>query len=358
MINDNIILFLTNRAWTIEGEDRNFIGIRPPKEFQLPNDYILYIPKILDRIDSKEYINNLLNIICEFYSLSPDDLDTILQKEDSILKVRIYDKQTEDGKMPLNRFEHLIENLKAILRDTASFVIHKNILGKQEPYEVSRYLNKCNFMQTEVGSFVAKIQLPSNEVIKSKELFEDEISSNEINNKLSEILSFVTNDILEENKPFSDELLIENKANINVKLYEDIHNLLDKADIKNIDFSLHSINHTHIINSSNITKEKIYNLNQFVEKIKDSSSEIGIVTIKGRITALKSKDPDGLKNNVTYVGLYNDMPITVIANLDSEYYKSAIEAHKLKQNIIITGLAKIANFNARFVEITKFEIEN
>lgn len=358
MINNNIILFLTNRAWVIGGEDNSFIGLRPPIEFQLPDDYLLYIPKSLEKVDSNVYINNVLNIISDFYSLSLEDLNTLINNEDSILKVRVYDEETEGGMMPLNRFEQFIENIRAILRDTASFVIHKNVLGKQEPHEVSRYLNKCNFMQTEMGSFVAKIQLPSNEIIKSKNLFEDEISSDEINSKLSEILSFVTKDILEENTPYSDELLIENKENINVRLYQDVVNLFEKADVSNIDFSLHTIKSSYTINSRDITKEKIYNLTQFVEKINESSTEIGVVTIKGQITALKSKDPDGLKNSVTYVGLYDNMPITAFANLDSEHYKSAIEAHKLKQNIIITGLAKIAKFNARFVEITKFEVGN
>lgn len=52
------------------------------------------------------------------------------------------------------------------------------------------------------------------------------------------------------------------------------------------------------------------------------------------------------------------MAMVVNANLDSELYKVAIEAHKLKQNITITGLAKKTKSRARFIEILNFEVED
>ena len=60
----------------------------------------------------------------------------------------------------------------------------------------------------------------------------------------------------------------------------------------------------------------------------------------GHIIALKSKNPDGLKNSVTFTGIHDNLPMIASANLDSEHYKDAIEAHKLKQYITVRGLAK------------------
>ena len=78
----------------------------------------------------------------------------------------------------------------------------------------------------------------------------------------------------------------------------------------------------------------------------------------GKAITLKSKNPDGLKNSVIITGVNDGMAMVATANLDSEHYKDAIEAHKLKQNIIVTGLAKRTKSRARFIEITNFEIED
>lgn len=358
MITDNIITFLTHRSWQISNDNGQFIELSPPGDFQLPQDFRIYVPKAIDKNDSKNFIENIFEIIGEFYSLTLDDLSVLIGKENSVLKVRIYDEQTLDGKIPLNRFEELVDKIRSILSDTASFVIDKSATSTRIPEEVARYLSLCNFMQTEKGSFVAKIQLPSKELIKDRELFDrNEIYSEEINQKLSEVLSFVNEEILEGQPVVTEEYIIENEDKINIKLLKDIETFFDKADLKNIDFTFHSINETKSVVTQNINGQKLSKLSDFVEKIESYSLEIGEFTFRGKIVSLKSKDPDGLKNSVTYTAIYNDMPIVVSANLSSDHYKAAIEAHKLKQYITITGQAKKTKSRARFTEITNFYIE-
>jgi hypothetical protein len=275
-----------------------------------------------------------------------------------VLKVRVYDDQTQEGRMPLTRFEELVQKIRNILSDTASFVIDRSVTSIRVPEEVSRYLNLCNFMQTEKGSFVAKIQLPSRELIKDRELFDrQEIYSEEINQKLTEILTFVNQNIFEGDVQVTEEYLLENETRINIKLFRDIESFFDKAHLKNIDFSFHNIATSNTIINQNITKGKLYKLNQFVEQIESHSFEVGVFSFAGKIIALKSKDPDGLKNSVTYTGIHDNMLMIATANLESDQYKDAIEAHKLKQNIVITGLAKRTKTRARFIEIIGFEIE-
>jgi len=358
MITERIIAFLLNRSWQIAGEKGNFIEVVPPVDLNLPDDFRLHIPLTIGKTDSKVFVDNLINIISDFYLLTPDDLDIILEKENTVLKVRIYDEHTEEGKISLTRFEGLLEKIKTILSDTASFVIDRSVTSTRVPEEVSRYLNLCNFLQTEKGSFVAKIQLPSKELIKDKELFDrDEIFSEQINQKLSEVLSFIKEDILEGNVQASEEYLLENEDKINIKLLKDIESLFDKGNLKNIDFSFHSLLNSNTITNQDITKQKIFKLTEFVEQIESHTFDIGVVTLKGRITTLKSKDPDGLRNNVVFTGLYEELPVVATANLNSEDYKGAIEAHKIKQNIIVTGLAKRTKTRIRFMEIETFEID-
>jgi len=341
MIINKIISFLINRKWQVSEETEAFFSLRSPVEFHLNDDFRLHIPRQINKIDSDRFIGNILEIIADFYDLTLDDLNVILKNENTVLKVRVYDNQTEQGKMPLTRFEELVEKIRFILSDTASFVIDRSVTSTRVPEEVSRYLNLCNFMQTEKGSFVAKIQLPTKELIKNNELFDrHEIYSEEINNKLSEVLTFVNQNIFEGDPQVNDDYLLENETKINIKLLKDIESFFDKAKIKNIDFSFHSITNSKTIVNQNITALKLHKLNQFVELIESHSLEVGDFCFTGHIVALKSKNPDGLKNSVTFTGIHNNMPMVAIANLDSEHYKDAIEAHKLKQNITVKGLAK------------------
>lgn len=359
MIIKNIIDFLYSRSWRLDNESIDFLEFLPPPEFQLPDYYRLHILKDTGKIDSERSINNLLEIISDLYDLTLDDIIVLIKNESSILKVRVYDDQTEKGKMPLTRFEEFIEKIRAILSDTASFVIDRNVMSSRIPEEVSKYLSLCNFMQTEKGSFVANIQLPSRELIKNKELFEREaVYSEDINKKLCEILTYINHDILEGDVQVSEDYLIDNESRINVKLFKDISAFYEKVSIKNIDFSFHNIWNSHTITNQNISKQKLYKLNSFVEQIELQSFEVGNFTFKGRIITLKSKDPDGLSNSVTFVGLNDDIQMVAVANLDSNHYKDAIEAHKLKQNITISGLAKRTKSKARFIEITGFVIED
>lgn len=358
MISEKIITFIVNRAWQVAEETNNFIALRPPEVFNVNNDFRIHIPRQSDKIDSERFIENILEIVADFYDLTIDDLNVVLKNENTVMKVRVYDDQTEEGKMPLTRFEELVEKVRSILSDTASFVIDRSVTSTRVPEEVSRYLNLCNFMQTEKGSFVAKIQLPSKELIKERELFDrEEIFSEEINQKLNEVLNFVQTDIFEGNPEITEDYLIENETKINLKLFKDIESFFDKAKLKNIDFSFHNISNSSTVVNQNITPLKLHKLNQFVEQIESHSFEIGDFSFTGHIIALKSKNPDGLRNSVTFSGIHDNLPMVANANLDSEHYKDAIEAHKLKLNITITGLAKRTKTRARFIEITNFEIE-
>ncbi|QYJ69109.1 hypothetical protein [Flavobacterium litorale] len=358
MITQKIISFLINRDWKPLQEENGFISLKPPKEFNLEDNFNLYIPIDVDKVDTSRFINNILGIVADFYDLSIDDLDVILEKENTVFKVRVYDGQTEEGRIPLTRFEELVEKVRFILSDTASFVIDRSVTSTRVPEEVNRYLNLCNFMQTEKGSFVAKIQLPSRELIKESELFDrNEVFSEEINQKLKEVLLYVNENIFEGSTEVTEEYLIENETRLNIKLLKNIEAFFTKANLKNIDFSFHNIQNSGFVINRNITKLKLSKLTKFVEDIESYSFEVGDFSFTGAIVALKSRNPDGLKNSVTFTGIHDNMQMVATANLDSEDYKHAIEAHKLKQQITITGLAKRTKSRARFIEITNIDIQ-
>jgi hypothetical protein len=353
-----IIDFLQNRGWQIASKDAEGIDMIPPQEFGLPADYRITIPTDATKVDFNRYYDNLLQIFTDFYNLTKDDLDLILNKDETILKVRIYDDSTEKGQISFVRFEGIIERLKAILTDTASFVIDRSVTSTRVPAEAMRYVNKCSFLQTEIGSFITKIQLPKKELIKDSELFErGQIFGEEINEKLSKVLTFVNENVFSNQAgEIDDEYLMENEDKLNLKLLKDIEVLYDKSDLKNIDFSFHSVEESTVVESQNITKAQILKLTEFIELVSSKSIETKEVEIRGKINSLKSKDPDGTRNNILLGGIYDDMPVAAAASLASDAYKAACEAHRLKAYVTIKGLAKTTKTRIRFIRIDSFAV--
>jgi len=357
MITDRIINFLRNRGWQVARENDQSVYLSPPTEFNLPQEYSLIVPRSTEQIDFKRHYDNLLEIFSDFYNLSKQDLDALLDEADTILKVRIHDEATSDGKINFVRFEGFIERLKAIITDTASFVIDKNLTSTRTPAEAQRYLNKCHFLQTEKGSYITNIQLPTKETIKEADLFSPGIVAEEINDRLLKVLGYVNTQIFQNNfGQVTDEYIMENEDKLNVKLLRDIETFYEKSDIRNIYFSLHSIEQTKVVKSENVTKEQIHRLSLFIDDVTNKSIETKQVMVRGKIEALKSKDPDGGKNSITMQGLYNDMPVVATANLSSDAYKMAIEAHRVKEYVTVAGMAKTSKTRIRFIEIENFTI--
>lgn len=54
MIVENIISFLNNRDWYVSGENQNFIEMSAPDVFNLPQNFRIHIPKIINKSDSEK----------------------------------------------------------------------------------------------------------------------------------------------------------------------------------------------------------------------------------------------------------------------------------------------------------------
>lgn len=330
----------------------------PPPELGMPENYLIQVPLNDETKGFRRYYDNLLQLFSDLYGMKRDDLNELIGESETILRVRIHDEDTVDGKINFSRFEGFIEKLKAIITDTASFVIDKDLNSIKVPAEAHRYLNKCHFLQTEKGSYITKIQLPKSETIKAGTLFTPPIKAGEINEKIIEVLDYVNTQIFSgnANAVVNDDYLIENSDKLNLKLLKDIGEFYDKSEIKNIDFSLHTFNETKMVSSENVTKAQIHRLTEFIETVTNRSFEERGVTVRGKIDVLKSRDPDGGRNTITMQGLLDDMPVIAKANLTSDMYKQAIRAHEVKDYVTVTGLAKVSRTRVQFKDIEDFSV--
>ncbi len=357
MITHNkIISYLTNRNWVQVHENPKFRFYRAPENLGFQDEYVLPIPFNNETTDYQKFLRNNLYLISEIYEISVDELEAIINEENSIFSIRINDANTLDGKIGFSRFEELIDGLKDLLLDTATFAIYPNLVNKSKPAEAYRYLNYCKFLQTEVGSFIAKVELPSDEIIREPELFNAEVRAFNINNKLKSIISYVNNSVFDSNGQFDAEHFEDNQTNINLNILKDIERIYDKTESRNIEFYFSDLEESVKISTVNIYNENLIKLSNLIGNINDSLTEENQVTLIGRITSLKSLNPEGQSNEIVFSSLLENLPIRVKARLDSEDYQDAVDAHKLKRNIEITGILKKMKTQYKFIDIESFNV--
>ena len=126
MLNNRIISFLENRAWKIKDTTGKFINLTPPPSLNLPDGFFISIPNSDNFVDFERFAENLYEIIGDIYGYSEEELVSIVNKEQTLLSVRIYDEKTKSGTISLKRFDEVIEKVKFMLLDAASSVIIKN----------------------------------------------------------------------------------------------------------------------------------------------------------------------------------------------------------------------------------------
>ncbi|MFD0963095.1 hypothetical protein [Pseudofulvibacter geojedonensis] len=361
MTNSEILVnFLTNRGWTLEGKNPMFFLLKPNIDFSFPENYLFKIPHNYETIDFDSFYNKSLEIISEIYDLKHDDLIKIIEQGSEILSLRIVDSFTEDGSISLQRFEKFLEKIKGILSSTASFVINKDPLFSKSSIEVEQYINHCNFLQTEKGSFISKINLPTNTLLVNNSLFEeDAIYASDVNNRIKNTISYLNHEIFSNKDIMVDYNYIqENRQFINLKLLKQYYEFYTKVEIQNIEFSFDNIEYSDKILVNDMNGYKLSRLDSFINQVDEILNADSNISVVGKIISLSSRNPDGTTNSIKVSGVTDDgelKPIVITANLTSEDYRKALEFHGEKTRIRLTGLAKKEKTYYKYLRLDSFE---
>ena len=190
--------FLVRRGWTRAEEEGRTHAYAPPEELGLPTGYRLFLPKQQTGSGVEATLVRVQAVLQDVYELSEEQLNAVISTTDFILSIQLEGRRFDLGSIPLLQFEGMIDKLKKVLLNTASFVLTEGRRVVAEPVEAKDYLERCRFLQTEVGSFVAKVQLPTEQELAPPGLFgSDPVMSNEVNDRLADVLSFVTQRVLQ-----------------------------------------------------------------------------------------------------------------------------------------------------------------
>lgn len=343
LTSEQLIFFLKNRNWSVSDTD-GYFQLSPPDNLSLPEGYLLFIKKIIEGVDKKFYIKNLIKNISQIYCIESDELIRIITMVSTIFSVRIYDNN--EHTIELTRFDKLLSSFSKLLEDTASFVLSKKPKLDEDIHEAKEYLSKCNFIKTAKGSFVAKIELPSKGILRQGGLFDDQVLNNDVNITLEKTLSLIKDNISSGTGGDEENLrniISRNRELINLDMLEDIRDVYEDTGFENIDYSFNYPERDISFKMENFDSSKVQSLNSFIgiirKELEDRVYEISVTN--GIVYTLSSKDPFEDKNKIRVLGIENGLkqPITVIVKLESGQYSQAIDAHKDKKQITLSGKA-------------------
>lgn len=357
---NHISEYLTVRWWTALDTDSEFMKFKPPQDFWFSEDYFLSILKEIDEKYFDRYIKEYSEIIAWIYDIKYEDLCTLFFDWASILAIRIADEDNKNGSINLWRFEYIIQKIYAILLKTAGFVIENKPQFDNDPLEANKYINYCNFLQTAKGSFISRIALPSEEIIKPSTLFAWDIKGKDITDKFYNVLNFVNDTFFDQNNENInlEEIVKENPQLINVNILKEVK-MLYQHWIKNIEFSILDKKEPEIKKTQpkKIEKKNIDILSDFISGVEENirHDEIDSYWI---VSELESKDPsqDETNHQIVVIGTSFWEDTKVCLQLDKQKYYEAIEAHKSKKTIKIRGKVMKLKTQVNIIELYEFKV--
>ena len=298
----NIIDLLSNRNWKKQERTTKYDIFVPPSILEFSNVYKLYVYHKYEKSDFEQEIVKSLNIISQIYNEDIDELASIIIEDRQILSLHIENEDIKNGHPSIPFFNVLINKSKELLQEVANFSVIKQPHFFESKDEAERYLNYCKFFKNDVGSLITKIQLPNNEEIKERTLFETSIIGSEINNNLIKITDFVNAEIIgRDNFEPTDEFLIQNRDLVSVNVSNKLKDLYTGIEYADIEISLKGTQVVQTTTAKDLNREKVNNLSTFSKTIREKMKEISENDVYGKIIQLRSKDVDSDDQNMIMI---------------------------------------------------------
>lgn len=352
----NIYRFLNKRGWEKSQEGDRFTIFLPPASLNLPEDYRLEIPSNEKLSGFQNYIDGILSVLSDIYEneFVQDDLEILFSKDNSILKFRIFDKETNNGTINFPKYIGSLEAFKKILSQAVTFTItNKPIFGEAKDF-VASYLDRCRSLQTEKGSFVTKFQVPNDEIYSTV----NKITTSNVNDKLFDVLEFVRHEVLRPDNDYriTEEYVSDHQDYINYELLNSIKNLYQKSQINNAEFLLNSGYSSRTVTTEKVQSRLKY-FRSYIRNIKEVLLETEPLETIGFIKSLSSSSPQHSENNevVIHAEVANTEEKIKIT-LNSNRYLEAIRAHRNEWAIRVKGKARQYKTMYSIEDLDEFEV--
>ncbi len=355
LIYKNITDLLINRDWKKQEVRTKYDLFVPPSILGFSDTYKLYIYNKFENSDYEKEILNNLNIVSQIYGEDIDELASIIIEDRQILAFHIENESIKKGHPSIPFFNTLINKSKELLQEVANFSVIKQPHFFDNKDEAERYLNYCNFFKNDIGSLITKIQLPNNEEIKEKTLFENSIIGSEINKNLINITDFINTEIIGfDNFEPTDDFLIQNRDLVSVNVSNKLKELYTGIEYADIEISLKGTQINQITTAKELSSEKVNNLSTFSKTIREKMKEISENDVYGKIIQLKSKNVESDQNMIIIEGEIKKVKARISVKLNSDQIKLAADAFKNSRTVLINAILEKDRTQYKVVELKDF----
>jgi hypothetical protein len=353
---NNILTFFKSRGWQELNRTNLFAEYSPPSTLGLPENYIIEIPTVSNKNGFEKYIDNLLDILVDIDPsyLSEDDYKIIFSKKHTIVSLRIIDQDTEYGSIKLERHIDSLDSIRKMYSQAVTFVSSRKPIFGNAKEEVKSFLDSCRALQTEKGSYVTKIEIPSAE---QNSLFSS-VNTDEVNKKLFSILEFVNSEVIKRKVPIivNEKHIIEYSEFINYETLISIKDLFTKVKINDAEFEMNSYSDNKIIHTEKILP-KIKYFNLYIKEVKDILLKDTVVEFTGFIKKLSSQSPKyAIRNLAILETEISNTKNHITIYLNNARYIEAIEAHKNERPVKVRGKVKQGQRRYVIQEVEEFDV--
>lgn len=354
--------FLVDRDWTPSRQARGLTFFDPPQSLGIEGKFSIALPDQVDRPGVAGLLHAAADSLAELYGFA--GLGHLLNKAASFSDLSgptqlvarfVDDATTRRGVMPLVALAAYASNLEQGLYRSAKFKLgvetHENKAIAQS------FVRDCLFLQTERGSFVARVEVPPS-VLKQGDLFGGEpLASAEVCSSLFSAIQFINDRILGNEEAFDSPGLLGDAITLfDVEMLESLTKVVVDPEMETIDFSLRVGNQLRTSSTGWISQEKRQRLRDFLEFVRQQLRGEADLEVVGSIVELRSRDPEGNRNYIRVVSMYHGDRTFVSAVLSNEQYQQALDAHRKKRSVRLRGSGTRLKTQIRLAEVTRFVV--
>jgi len=349
--------FLLSRGWRSVRAGERFERFKPPADLRLGENFWVSLPSgSVAQSAASTYLSKVNEVLSQIYGWSPDNLDRALGSHATVLSIRLADDlATREGALPLPDFDDLISRMRSLIADCAEFVVSDLPFVGRDVEPAEAFVNSCLMLQTEKGSFVARIELPSDLTLKSGDLLGKPITGRDAAERMASVLAFVNERVLEgDTKIYEDEFLATSNTLVNVDVLGDIEQMLSRLGQREVTFSFLRSDYERTIGVGAVGNEKLEQLSRYVTFVKEKLADQIALNVTGRVVELRSRDPDSDRNYVTVMSLDRADHMPFVLALDKERYVLALEAHREKRPVRVRGLGIKLKTQIKVIDLQEF----
>jgi len=351
--------FLNEAGWRQGRQARGLTFFYPPESLGIQGNFSVALPENASKSGVGSFLHGAANSLVEIYGYG--SLGDLLNRAASLsdlsqptrLVTRFVDATTHQGAMPLASLTAYINSIEAGLYRSAKFQLGAET--NEAKLIAQRFVKDCLFLQTEQGSFIAKVEVPHT-ILRQGDLFGGEpLVSTEVCSSLFSAIQFLNEKVLGDDSSFeSPETLSDAITLFDVELLESLTKVLVGPEMETIEFSLEIGSQIRTSSTGWLSEERKNRLKEFLDFIRNQLRGENDLDVSGSIVELRSRDPEGNKNYIRVVSQFHGDRTFISATLSNDQYQRALDAHRNKRVVRLKGNGTRLKTQIRMIEVTEF----